>query len=625
MRIVRRLLAVLLALALAMAGCAAMAEEALPTQWDLTEIYADVEAWQADYDRVMELIPQHESYRGTLNTAQGIYDYFQFAYMGELTRLQNRLYLYAYLGYVLDPADPTFNALMTKINALTSEEAQYSAFVDPEIYSLPLETRQEIFADPLLEPFAYAMRRYLDPDHEPLSEEANSVLAILSPTLGQAGNMFDILNSIEVPDPMITMPDGTEVELTDELYSQIVYSDEYDREFKALCNQTLLEKPVPYINMFAALLEMNVSENWAIAQINGYESSREAALDASDVDLAVYDMVIEAARQGAADYQRYLNAHKRGLGLEEQYPFDTATYISDYAVEEIPYEDAVEQVREVLSVLGEEYLAHYDALVSGGYLEVYPTDTNVAGAYTYTIGDEFPPHVMLNYMGYDIDVDTLAHEMGHAVYEWYAIENQNAVNAHPTNFTHEVASTTNELLYYSYMMEHAATEDERLYYLENMLIMFSQSLFTQALYAEFEDAMYRTVEAGGALDAETLSDLWAGLFQEYRGDAVVAFPNARYAWAETSHFYYYSYYVYQYATSVAYAASICERITSGEEDAVEDYLDFLKLGASRSPVELLTVAGVDPLDTETYQRALDFFGGLVDEYERLVDAKLEAE
>ena len=107
MRIVRRLLAVLLALALAMAGCAAMAEEALPTQWDLTEIYADVEAWQADYDRVMELIPQHESYRGTLNTAQGIYDYFQFAYMGELTRLQNRLYLYAYLGYVLDPADPT--------------------------------------------------------------------------------------------------------------------------------------------------------------------------------------------------------------------------------------------------------------------------------------------------------------------------------------------------------------------------------------------------------------------------------------------------------------------------------------------------------------------------------------
>ena len=83
-----------------------------------------------------------------------------------------------------NPAETDFSALLTKMNARMSEEAQYSAFVNPEIYAIPLETRQEIFADPLLEPFAYAMRRYLDPDHEPLSEEANSVLAILSPTLG---------------------------------------------------------------------------------------------------------------------------------------------------------------------------------------------------------------------------------------------------------------------------------------------------------------------------------------------------------------------------------------------------------------------------------------------------------
>ena len=48
------------------------------------------------------------------------------------------------------------------------------------------------------------------------------------------------------------------------------------------------------------------------------------------------------------------------------------------------------------------------------------------------------------------------------------------------------------------MMEHAATEDERLYYLENMLIMFSQSLFTQGIIMpNSRDAMYQTVEAGG--------------------------------------------------------------------------------------------------------------------------------
>ena len=116
-----------------------------------------------------------------------------------------------------------------------------------------------------------------------------------------------------------------------------------------------------------------------------------------------------------------------------------------------------------------------------------------------------------------------------------------------------------------------------MFYLENMLSMFSGTFFLQALYAEFEDAMYQTVESGGALDAEALSDLWTELYQEYRGDTIESFPDSRYGWASIPHFYY-NYYVYQYATSVAYAASICERITSGEERAVEDYLAFLKLG-----------------------------------------------
>ena len=214
--------------------------------------------------------------------------------------------------------------------------------------------------------------------------------------------------------------------------------------------------------------------------------------------------------------------------------------------------------------------------------------------------------------------------MGHAIYSSYSMDHQESIYADPSIFTQEVASATDELLKYSYMMEHAATEDERMFYLENMLSMFSGTFFKQALYAEFEDTMYQTVESGGALDAEALGDLWSALYEEYRGDTIASFPNSRYAWASIPHFYY-NYYVYQYATSIVYAASICERITSGEEGVVEDYLAFLKLGASQSPEELLAVAGVDPLDAETYQRGLDFFSEMVDEYERLVDAKLEQE
>lgn len=624
MRRRRRIPGILLALVLALSCClSATAEEAYPTEWDLSKIYADSDAWQQDFDKAMELIPQHEAYRGTLNTAQGLYDYYQFAYLGEMTRLQSRLALYANLGNSLNPADPVYNNMLAQLANMGSAESQYSAFVQSELFSLPMETRQAIVDDPLLADWKYALRNLVDPHQQPLSEETNTVLAILGPALGRASSVFDIMNSVDLPDPMIAMPDGSEIALTQELYTRIINSDEYDRDFKGLCNQVILTKPVAFVNTFAALLESNAALNWSTAQINRYDSCREAAMAASDVDPAIYDMLIAAAHKGAPDYQRYLNAHKRGLQLDVQYPFDTADYVSDFAVKEIPYEEAVAEVREALSILGEDYIAAYDAMIESGHLDVYPSDTKVTGAFSMSMGDEFMPFMLFNYVGYSLDVSTLAHEMGHAVYSSMSMQNQNRFYAEPTIFTHEVASTTNELLYYTYKINHAATDDERLFYLENILSMFSDTFFTQSLFAEFEDALYKTVEAGGSLDAEVLSDLYAALYETYRGDAVMAFPDARYQWATVPHFYY-NYYVYQYATSVSYAASICQRIIAGEEGALESYLEFLSLGSSNDPASLLTVAGVNPLDEAAYQYALDFYKGLVDEYERLVDAKLAA-
>ena len=617
------ILAAMLALSCCLPAFAA-GQSAYPTQWDLTEIYPTAEAWQTDYAQAGELVKGHEDFRGKLSDAQTIHDYLQFAYMGELTRLENKLYLYASLGNSLNPADAVYADMMAKLSVLFSNESRLSAFASPEIFAIPMEKRQEIFADPLLKPYAYACREYLNPDREPLGEEALAALAVLSPAMGRANAVYDILNSVDLPNPVITDPEGNEITLTDETYAQIVYGDRYDREFKGKCNEVILTKYKPYVNTFAALLDASASENWANAQINKYASSREAALAASDVDPAVYDMIIEAAHKGAPDYRRYLSAHRRGVGLEVQYPFDMGTFVSDYAAVEITYDEAVEQVREALAVLGDEYIAIFDRMIERGHLDVYPTDTKVTGAFSMGAGNEHMPFMLFNFAGLPSDVSTLAHEMGHSVYTYLSAENQEDIYASPGIFTHEVTSTTNELLYYTYKINSAVTDDEKLFYLEDVLSMFSGTMFMQVLYAEFEDELYKTVEAGGALDAEVLSDRWAELYTQYRGDEIKTFPDGRYQWASIPHFYY-NYYVYQYATSVCYAASLCERIISGEPGAVEAYLNFLTLGCSASPAELLRAAGVDPLAEDSYQRALEYFGGLVDEYERLVDAKLAAE
>lgn len=618
----KRGLALLLALVLLLSAMVtASAEGTLPTTWDLTSVYASVDEWQADYDTVMKMLDNYEQYRGKLNNAQDICDYLRFAYYTELTRLQDRLILYAELGSSLDSTDPVFAQLNAKLSAMNVKEAQVKAFADPEIFALSMEERKAIFSDPIFADYSYAVKGYTDPRSQPLGEEANAALATISMALGYPEQAFERMEYVEMPYPTITMPDGTIQELTYTVYEDIVHSEEYSREFKAEANKLYASRARNYINTLATLLEGNAKQAYANALLNHFETTREARLYAFDVDPAVYDMLIECAHGGIGDFQRYYRAHARGLGLEEQYPFDTVTYVSDFNPGKIEYEDAVAEVIDALGVLGEDYIDTFKAIISSGHVDVYPAAAKTTGAFTklYDVGY---PWVLFNYNGYSGDVSTIAHEMGHAMYETLADENQPKQYHSPTLFTQEVASTTNELLYYNYKMSHAANDDERLYYLQNALDLFTETFFSQVIFAEFEDELYKTIEAGEALDGEALSDRYLELLNAYRGDSIVSFPESKYYWAEIPHFYV-PYYVYIYATSITYAASIVQGILGGREMAVEDYISFLKAGRSADPQTLLSIAGVDPLKEETYHAAMDYYKSLVDEYERLVDAKLQ--
>ena len=621
----KKILSVILAAALLISLSAPVfAEDKLPTKWDLTAIYPSAEEWQKDYDKVMDMLNEYERFRGTLNNAQGIWDYLQFAYFTELTRLQNKLVEYAFLGSSLDATDPVFAEMNARLSTMNAREGQLTAFAIPEIFSLPLEEREAIFADPLFRDYTYAVKDFTDPDKQPLGEEAAETAATLSMALGYPQEIFQRMVYVEMPYLKITMPDGTEREVNDQTFGDILYSDEYSDEFKAEATRLYYSRAIPYISTLAKLLEGNAKAAYAGALLNHHETTREDALDAYDVDPRVYDLLVEAAHEGAADNQRYLKTHARGLGLEKQYSYDMYDYISDFDPGKTSYDDAVDEVTEALGILGEEYIETFRSIIESGQVDVYPSDTKTTGAFEFARSYDFQPWVLFNYNGMSDDISTIAHEMGHAVYEAFSTANQPVQYRSPTIFTHEVASTTNELLYYSYKMQNAQSDDERLYYLENVLSRFETTFFSQMFFAEFEDWFYQIVEDGGALDPEAMSEKYASLFDVYEGGEILRVEENKYRWATVPHFYY-VYYVYQYASSVCYAASIAERIVNGEEGAVEDYLAFLKAGRSGDPQTLLSIAGIDPLDADTYREGVAFFSGLVDEYERLVDAKLAAD
>ncbi|MBT4899272.1 MAG: oligoendopeptidase F, partial [Nitrospina sp.] len=107
-----------------------------------------------------------------------------------------------------------------------------------------------------------------------------------------------------------------------------------------------------------------------------------------------------------------------------------------------------------------------------------------------------------------------------------------------------------------------------------------------------------------------------GLLERYFGPEVVLDDCLPLECFRIPHFYF-SFYVYKYATGISAAYALADRVLSGGDAELNDYLGFLKSGGSKYPIDLLKSAGVDMLSPEPVRTALAKFSTLVDELEHL--------
>jgi len=184
-------------------------------------------------------------------------------------------------------------------------------------------------------------------------------------------------------------------------------------------------------------------------------------------------------------------------------------------------------------------------------------------------------------------------------------------------FVAEVASTASESLLMAHLLNRATDPRQRLYLLNHWVDQIRGTFFTQILFAEFEWTIHKRMEAGEALTHESLSQLYGELYQAYHGATLVQDDLNRFGWSRIPHFYY-NFYVYQYATGYAAAATLSQRLLEQGETARGPYLDFLRSGSSAYPIDLLKRAGVDMTAPEPVENTIRLFDRLVAEMETLL-------
>jgi oligoendopeptidase F len=146
--------------------------------------------------------------------------------------------------------------------------------------------------------------------------------------------------------------------------------------------------------------------------------------------------------------------------------------------------------------------------------------------------------------------------------------------------------------------------------------------------ARLELAMHERAERGAAITADYLNDLMADLMLEVYGSEVEVDehdrPRVGSTWAQFHTHLYSNFYVYQYATGIAAADHLVERVAAGEKDAIASYLAFLKSGGSMYPLDGLRMAGVDMTSPEPVEAAFATLASMVDRLEKLTATERSA-
>jgi len=594
-------------------------------KWNLTDICESNEKWDEDIKKCQRELKSIAKFHSKLNTAKGLAAYLaNYFYINDNI---NRLTLYANMQR---DAESTNQEAITRHELglrLTEEIMQEGATLRQTILGMAEENLNNFMNE---EP---SIKKYL-PYINSLRRRANRVLSPAEEKLlSMAGdNLWAQIDINELPAapekafraleaemtlPMVKGTDGNDVRLTFANYGRLRGSD--NRDVRKGTVAAMFGKLKSLQNTFATTLGEQAKFSLFLSRARGYETVLEAYLDKDELTPDVYYNLINTVKNNVEPLHRYVELRKKILNYDKIHLYDLYVPMVEAAEISMDYKNGFNLIMNALEPMGISYTNTLELGMNpeNGWIDIYPSNDKNSGAFsTSTYG--IHPYVKMNFQDSFDDVSTLAHEYGHALHSYYAMNNQSNLAWRYAPFLAEIASTCNEALLSQYMIKNAKTDQEKAWFLSELLETIRTTIYRQTLFAEFELELHKLAEAGEPITADKLNNIYAELIRTYYGPDYTMDENDHMEWAYIPHFYY-KYYVFTYATGLSSGIAFADKIVKEGEPAREAYLNMLKGGSSKPPLVLLKEAGLDLTKPEAIESALDLFDDTIDQFEDLLD------
>lgn len=581
--------------------------------WDLSSLYGCDADWEADFKVFESRIGDYTNFRGRL--AEGHHVLAEcLRFDLEIDRLAERLGTYAFLKTTEDQANSAYQALTARFQNVAVKAGQLASYIRPEILSLPETQIADYLRSAELSDLRLVLERIERYRAHTLTDSEEKLLAMQGEMAQTANKVFRQLNDADLKFGTIEDENGQSVELSNSNFSQFLICPK--REVRKAAFEQYYEQYQAHENTLSASLAGSIHGDVYYARARKYPSSLAAALFPDNVPASVLENLIASVRKNLPAVHDYLEIRRRKMGLEDLHHYDTYVPIVSDMEQRRTWEQAVECVIDSLQPLGSEYCKTLRAGLAGRWCDRYPNKGKQSGAFSCGtfVGD---PYIMMNYKPTVLnDLFTLTHEAGHSMHSHYSAKHQPFQYYNYTIFVAEVASTFNEQLLTHHLLQHSDDDRFRAYLINHEIDSVRATIVRQTMFAEFEKITHEMAESGEPLTVESFKSVYRKLLEDYFGPKFIIDDQLTLECFRIPHFYR-AFYVYKYATGLSAAIALSRRVLNGGQQELADYLNFLKGGCSKDPLDLLAAAGVDMTSPRPVDIALAHFGSLVQELDQL--------
>src|SRR6266436_530759 len=583
-------------------------------KWDLTHLFSDVGKWSEDVEWITRTYPRITEWKGRVaESPQTLAKVLEFE--KQLDLKIERVYHFASLQLAEDSAKNDYLSRIGQLQNLMTNLAEASAFVVPEIQAIDDGLWEKFIADPVLKDWKIPLHKIRRMRPHVLSEREERLLALGAAALDGYDDALSQLTNVDMKFGVLLDVDGREKPLTQSTYSSFLLKR--DRDLRERAFNQFYEEFKDHQFTLAASLGYSVKADVFRARARNFPSALEASLFKDDVPIAVYDGLTNAVREGIPPLLRYYELRRRVLDLDQLRAYDTYLPLVPEIETHISFDDAINKVIASLAPLGQEYTRTLGDGLRGRWCDRYETKGKRSGAFSSS-SYQAPPYILMNYKE-DVfaEVYTLAHEAGHSMHTWFSAKSQLFQDYDYPIFLAEVASTFNEELLTHFLLEQTSDPKMRAYIINRQVDDIRGTVFRQTMFAEFEKIIHVVEESGDALTLTVFKSEYRKLLETYFAEDFVLDPQLNLECLRIPHFYS-AFYVYKYATGISAAIALSERVLSGQQGSVDAYLDFLRSGGSKFPLETLKIAGVDMGTPAPIESTLRLFERRLDELEALL-------